>query len=151
MYEYFAIILVILIFALSSIIPSGSTSWYKNLKKSPANPPPYVFMIVWIILYAFIAYSWYMSIAVKNTDNMFLLNFLFTLNMLLNYAWSVSFFASQMPTLALVIVCILIILTAVIAYYMYIWVNKIAFSFMIVYLAWLVYALYLNSYVVAKN
>ena len=53
--------------------------WYTNLKKAPWSPPSYIFGIVWPILYAMMAVSFFL---VWNNQNCFPL--LFSINYILN-------------------------------------------------------------------
>ena len=65
-----AFVVVIILFIINGIIMVNYSSkpdkWYMDLKKSPLNPPSYVFGIAWSILYLLIVISY--TIALSQLD-----------------------------------------------------------------------------------
>lgn len=81
--------------------------WYQSLVKPPFNPPNWIFAPVWSLLYVLIGIAggrtWLMvgpgSTAMK----------LWFAQMILNFLWSPLFFGSQMPSVALVVIILLLV------------------------------------------
>ena len=116
--------------------------WYKNLIKSDLNPPGYVFGIVWPILYILMSIAAYRTFEiVKN---------LFFIQLIFNAMWSWLFFFFQMPFVALMNIWLLICLNIVLTIKMH---KEDRFSSLIYvpYLAWLLFAAYLNLFIVINN
>ncbi len=121
-----------------------------KLKQSPLTPPPIVFPIVWSILYLLLGLSAVFYLMGQN-----LLAKLgsyiapYEAQMLLNFAWSVVFFGLQKPKISLIIIFAMIGLTG---YLLWIsWGKKLAFWTLLPYFLWILFAMYLNFYIVAKN
>ena len=139
----------IFIFVLFTLIlgslASTNTSedpWYMGLTKSSLNPPGYVFGIVWPILYLFMSVSAYR--AYGSISKIFFIQLFF------NAVWSWLFFAFQQPLIALFDIFILIILNVKITFLLF-KQDKIATFLYIPYLIWLIFASYLNLFIVINN
>ncbi len=126
-------------------LASSNTStdiWYQSLLKSELNPPGYVFGIVWPILYLLMSVSAYRTF--KVTKNLFLLQLFF------NTIWSWLFFSFHMPVIALLNIWLLIFLNIKLLFQM-IKIDKISGIIYIPYVVWLVFASYLNLFIVINN
>jgi len=139
----------IFIFVLFTLIlgslASTNTSedlWYMGLTKSSLNPPGYVFGIVWPILYLFMSVSAYRAYSSINK--------IFFIQLFFNALWSWLFFAFQQPLIALFDIFILIILNIKITFLLF-KQDKIATFLYIPYLIWLIFASYLNLFIVINN
>tara|TARA_B100001027_G_scaffold30854_1_gene18388 strand:+ start:4126 stop:4470 length:345 start_codon:yes stop_codon:yes gene_type:complete len=113
-----------------------------GLTKSSLNPPGYVFGIVWPILYLFMSVSAYR--AYSSISKIFFIQLFF------NALWSWLFFAFQQPLIALFDIFILIILNIKITFLLF-KQDKIATFLYIPYLIWLIFASYLNLFIVINN
>ena len=116
--------------------------WYQELVKSSLNPPGYVFGIVWPILYLFMSISAFRTF--NETKNLFLIQLLF------NAIWSWLFFAFQMPLIALLNIWLLIYLNIKLNLKMF-YQDKLSGFLFIPYLLWLLFASYLNLFIVINN
>ena len=116
--------------------------WYQELVKSPLNPPGYVFGIVWPILYLLMSISAFRTF--NETKNLFLIQLLF------NAIWSWLFFAFQMPLIALLNIWLLIYLNIKLNLKMF-YQDKLSGFLFIPYLLWLLFASYLNLFIVINN
>ena len=134
----------------SGNLNTKNRTWYSKLKQSPLTPPPIVFPIVWSILYLLLGLS-----AVFYLKGHTLLPNLasyiapYEAQMLLNFAWSVVFFGLQKPKISLIIIFAMIGLTAYL-----LWIsrkNRLAFWTLLPYFVWILFAMYLNFYIVIKN
>ena len=122
--------------------------WYDGLSKAPWNPPPWVFPIVWTSLYTMMGVASYLvwwSSAPRLVPMA-----LYTLQLLLNFAWSPVFFGMQNATLGMVIVSGMMISVPACTYSFY-GVSTIAGSLLVPYVAWTALATSLNAWVVLKN
>lgn len=137
-------IFVTLALVLGSFASSNTTDdiWYKGLEKSSLNPPGYVFGIVWPILYLFMsiaAYRVYESISK-----------IFFVQLFFNTIWSWLFFAFHLPLIALFDILILIFLNIRILFLLN-KEDKLSTFLYLPYLIWLIFASYLNLYIVINN
>ena len=120
--------------------------WYPTLTKSPISPPAIVFPIAWSILYLLIA----LSVGTLLEKGDFSVLRLWLLQLLLNFLWSVMFFALRSPFLGLL--CILALDVTVFAYIIYTAGRRPAASWLFVpYMLWLIFATYLNGYIYINN
>ena len=141
--------LSIFIFVLLALILGGLASsntstdiWYQSLLKSDLNPPGYVFGIVWPILYLLMSVSAYRTFEV--TKKLFLIQLFF------NTIWSWLFFSLHMPVIALINIWLLIFLNITLLIQM-IKIDRISGIIFIPYIAWLLFASYLNLFIVINN
>lgn len=116
--------------------------WYQELNKSSLNPPGFVFGIVWPILYLLMSISAFRTFA--NTKNLFLIQLIF------NALWSWLFFAFQMPLIALLNIWLLIYLNIKLSIQMY-KQDTLSGYLLFPYVGWLMFASYLNLYIVLNN
>lgn len=135
---------------LSSMIQEPSMQeWYPSLVKSPLNPPGIVFAIVWPVLYLLMGIS---AGIIWNMRSIYtwLTIFLFFVQLGLNLLWSVTFFGMQAPVVALVVLTLLFV--AVLMYMAIAYMQRHLVAYLnIPYLLWLLFALYLNGFVVLYN
>ena len=137
-------VFVIASLVLGSLASSDTSTdlWYQNLNKSNLNPPGYVFGIVWPILYFLMSVSAYRTFnSIKN---------LFYVQLILNTIWSWLFFSFHMPLISLIDINLLIFLNIFIFFKMF---KEDIFSGVIYlpYIMWLMFASYLNIFIVLNN
>ena len=126
----------------------ASSTWYASLEKAPWTPPGWSFGAAWTTI--MLCFSLYMPIALGATKNKTKLLNLFTIQWILNTAWSPVFFRYHQTELALVII---ILLTALILYFLVHYLPRLRAKslFILPYFAWLLIATSLNAYIVAQN
>lgn len=124
--------------------------WYLSLAKSPLTPPSEVFIIVWPILYTMMVISLFFYLRQGFSRDKILPIVIFTVQLLLNFAWSPVFFIHQDPLLALVILCLLIVfvICTIILFHKN---SKAAAWLLVPYAIWLFFAFYLNFEIVRLN
>ena len=138
----------VFVFVFLTLIIGGFASsqsldiWYVNLVKSDLNPPGYIFGIVWPILYLLMSIAAYRTFEI--TKNPFFIQLIF------NAMWSWLFFFFQMPFLALINIWLLIYLNAVLTIKMY-KLDKFSGLIYLPYVIWLLFASYLNLFIVINN
>ena len=124
--------------------------WYNSLKKSKLTPPGYVFGIVWPILYVLLAVSFLLAIKSPKCIGFCSPLVFFTAQMALNFIWTTVFFRMKMMKTALLLIYAIIALT-VLAFVKMHRVNKTASGLLIPYLLWLLFASYLNLFIVVNT
>ena len=136
--------LVFLALVLGGLASSNTSTdvWYQSLNKSDLNPPGFVFGIVWPILYILMSTSAYRTFS--ETSRMFFIQLIF------NTAWSWMFFAFHMPFLALLNIWMLIYWNTSLAFKM-IKIDKLSAILYSPYVIWLIFASYLNLFIVINN
>lgn len=123
--------------------------WYPTLVKSSLTPPGIVFSIVWTILYLLMGIS---AGLVWNTRTVYSwgLILLFILQLALNLLWTFCFFYMKSPVLGFVVLVVLFMLVVLYVSGCYTQ-HKWSAIMNIPYLLWLIFAGYLNWYVVMNN
>ena len=136
--------LVFLALVLGGLASSNTSTdvWYQALNKSELNPPGYVFGIVWPILYILMSVSAYRTFS--DTGRVFFIQLVF------NTAWSWMFFSFHMPLVALLNIWLLIYLNASLTLKMY-KIDRLSAILYSPYVLWLIFASYLNLFIVLNN
>ena len=127
--------------ASSANIVVGDNSWYQSIEKSSLTPAPYVFGIVWPILY--------LSMGVVSYYKSSKIYYLYIFQLLLNGSWSWLFFYFNLPLIALIDIYLLIVINCLIQQKLI--TNKVLFFIYLPYLLWILYASYLNLIIVLLN
>lgn len=125
-------------------------TWYASLEKPWFNPPNAVFPVVWGILYTLMAVAAWLVWRAQPSHPRTIGLIAFGIQLVLNVAWSWTFFGAQSPTGGLaVIVLLLAAITWTIASFRR--VTPGAGWIMLPYLAWVGFATILNIAIVALN
>lgn len=131
---------------LSGLLTTGSIgTWFAELEKPPGNPPNWVFGPVWTTLYALmgiaVARVWHAPPhpPVRRTALLF-----FTVQMILNLAWTPVFFGAHQIGVALLIIVALLFAIGL-TIHLFRQVDKPAAWLLVPYLLWVGYATYLNT------
>ncbi len=124
--------------------------WYESLNKPFLTPPSWVFAPAWIFLYILILASFFTYVYSNSEKNKFRGYLFFTLQLLLNFAWSPVFFHLHDIRLSFAIICLLLIflILTIIAFYK---ISKIAAALLVPYFVWVCFAIYLNYGVLSLN
>lgn len=126
-------------------------TWYDSLQRPPLTPPDAVFGPVWAVLYAMIAVSWvlYLISTLRQrrhhpeTRLPLGVYALMAGHALCNLAWTPLFFGLRSPGLALI--DILLLDASLIILIVCFWRrNRPAALLLLPYLAWVLFATYLN-------
>ena len=124
--------------------------WYRELRKTTWTPPDIAFPIAWGILYVLMAIAaWRIYMADESVWRTASLA-AYTLQLLVNAAWSWLFFGRKQIVAALAdIVMLLALITIAIA--LFFQVNTLAAWLMVPYWLWVGLALALNANIVRLN
>lgn len=141
--KFFLPFLTTLTFLLASSanIVVGDNSWYQSIEKSSLTPAPYVFGIIWPVLY--------ISMGVVSYYKSPKIYYLYIFQLLLNGSWSWLFFYFNLPLIALIDIYLLIVINCLIQQKLI--TNKVLFFIYLPYLLWILYASYLNLIIVLLN
>ena len=124
--------------------------WFAALTKPSIYPPPAMFGIVWTVLYALMGFALAMVITARGARGRGAAVIAFVVQLALNLAWSPVFFAAHQLTWALVLLCAIDF--AVIVTIVLFWrVRAFAAILLLPYLAWILFATYLNYEFRASN
>jgi benzodiazapine receptor len=129
---------------------SSIPTWYASLNKPTFNPPNWIFAPVWTTLYFLIGLSLLLILQKKLKKQGNFLVTLFSVQLFLNFLWSVIFFGLHLPVLALVEIAFLwiLIVLLIVDFWKF---SKPAALLLIPYLCWVSFASILNLYIVLLN
>ncbi|MBQ6697472.1 MAG: tryptophan-rich sensory protein [Oscillospiraceae bacterium] len=132
---------------LSAFLTRNNMNVFDSIQKPPLTPPAIVFPIVWTILFTLMGYSAarvYLEDPKSNAIEVF------GVNLVVNFFWSIIFFNLQAYTFAFIwlLLLIAVVVVMIIKFYR---VDKAAAFLQLPYLAWLLFAGYLNLYIALMN
>lgn len=128
-------------------------AWFNTLANSSLTPTPIVFSIAWTILYTLLGIALFMIWRAKRRmrdTGVSASEWLFFAQMVLNALWSYVFFGLHMATLGLFVLFGLIIVSIYMAAE-FKTVSKTAYYLVWPYIAWLIFAFYLNGVIACMN
>jgi translocator protein len=123
--------------------------WFASLRKPALMPPAWVFPVAWTVLYILMGIALGRVIAQSNMRRRRAI-MLFVIQLALNLSWSPIFFGlhEALPALIILITLVIAAGAATIAFWK---VQTAAGALMLPYLAWLIFATYLNGAIVHLN
>lgn len=132
---------------LSSILTNdGQKAFSQLFEQSSLTPPPWVFPVVWTILYVLMAIGYTMAQSCSNPRG----KILYWVQLGFNFLWSVWFFNLHMFLFSFIWLIALLVLVILMAREFY-QCRKIAGLLQIPYILWLIFAGYLNYMVFILN
>jgi len=129
---------------------SVNSKWYQSLKKSPLTPPSWVFPIAWTTLYLFIIASGVLFLMTNGTSVRSIGFLFYCVTWILNLSWTPIFFTYTRPDISFIIILVMVAFIALTIHEFYP-VNRLASYLLIPYLGWVLFATYLNGYIVYMN
>jgi benzodiazapine receptor len=147
-----SLVITLVIAAVASLVTVPQVqSWYPHLNKPSFNPPNQLFGPVWSVLYIMIATAAYL--VWKKRDDSALYNttkWVYFLQLLFNFLWSIIFFGLHQILLALVVIVLLWISIVATMYY-FSKFSKVAMWLLVPYLLWVSFATALNFSIYLLN
>ncbi|MBH9536298.1 TspO/MBR family protein [Novosphingopyxis sp. YJ-S2-01] len=122
---------------------SDTNAWYQALRQPAAQPPGYVFGIVWPTLYFLQGLALAMVLNARSARLRWTAVGMFALQFLANMVWSPLFFGMHQVSSAFFLI-LLILLLAIGATLLFGRIRPLAAWLMVPYLAWLCFAAILN-------
>ena len=119
-------------------------AWYASLNRPSFNPPNWIFGPVWTTLYILLGISFFLIWKENPTRERNLAIRVFSIQMLLNFAWSFLFFYFNLIGVALIEIILLWISIAAMIYLFY-KIKPFAAYLNIPYLLWVSFATILNA------
>ena len=145
------ILAFVYIFVMGMLGKAEPGEWYANLIRPEITPPSQVFGIAWTILFVLLAASMYhMWNYYKNSAGRKWFTAFYVISGFLIYAWSDTFFMMHDMVTALFMILVMIILAEVMILIAF-QNNKKSGYLLLPYLAWLLFALYLNTNLIILN
>lgn len=145
------ILLCLMIGTISSALMQDSLgSWYQSLIKAPNTPPKEFFAPIWTIFYTLMGISIWLIWDEKDHHLFPNAVLVFFIGLILNAAWTFFFFFLKNPLLGFadIIGLDFAVLLSIIFFFK---IRKLAGVLLMPYLIWLLFATYLNGYVVWAN
>ena len=137
-------VIVLLGFLSGTAAQSGPQNpWFAALAKPAAYPPPQLFGIVWTVLYVMMGLALAMVLAARGARGRGVAAIVFTVQLLLNLAWSPVFFGAHQLTGGLILIGVLD-LTVLLTVFLFRKVRPVAALLLVPYVLWLLFATYLN-------
>lgn len=137
--------------ALGGLITAPSVrAWYPMLHQPPLSPPNWLFAPVWTVLYALMAVAawlaWRTRVSTCRSGGLRL----WAVQLFINLAWTAVFFGLHSPAFALIDI---LLLAAAIVQTMrpFHTIQPLAAWLLAPYLAWTLFAAYLNAGIVVLN
>ena len=119
-------------------------TWYASLNRPSFNPPNWVFGPVWTSLYILLGISFFLVWKEEASKERNLAIKVFSIQMLLNFAWSFLFFYFSLIGAALIEI-ILLWISIVAMIYLFYKIKPFAAYLNIPYLLWVSFATILNA------
>ncbi|MBW4329858.1 tryptophan-rich sensory protein [Stakelama sp. CBK3Z-3] len=135
--------ILLLGFASSRLVPSGSMNpWYAALTKPAFTPPDWVFPAAWTVIYILMGLSLAIVINARGSRMRGRAITFFALQLIANLAWSPIFFGMHRTVWAIVLIVVMFVLTAMTAL-LFARVRGMAALLLVPYLLWIIFAAYL--------
>ena len=138
-----AVIFLVIGGLMSATINSALPGWFANLEKPFLNPPNYVFMPVWTVLYVSLAIFIWMIDRQPHSPLVLQARRLFVWQLILNFFWTPVFFGLHSIIGGLIILLIIDYLVFHLISISF-KINKVCAFIIVPYFCWLLFATYLN-------
>lgn len=139
-----ALVIPIVIGGISAALSAKGMINYATMNKPPLSPPAWMFPVAWTILYLMMGFASYLIVVSEGemrSKAMALI--IYALQLLMNFMWSIIFFKWEqfMTAFAWLFVMFVFVIGCTIRFWR---IKKLAAYMMIPYIAWLMFAAYLN-------
>ena len=122
---------------------------FQSLNQPALTPPPWVFSVVWTILYALMGVSFYLILNSDKKNKTLAFSFYFA-QLFVNFMWSFVFFTLENYSLSVfLIITLLVLIAGMIAFFYPL--NKKAAYLQLPYFLWVCFATYLNWQIFILN
>jgi tryptophan-rich sensory protein len=122
---------------------ASENSWYQTLLKPEAQPPGWVFGVVWPTLYLLMGIAFAMILHARGARSRPMAIGLFLLQFAINLSWSPLFFGQHKVSTAFFVILAMIV-AAIATTFVFAQVRKAAAWLMVPYLVWISFAAILN-------
>lgn len=136
--------------AIGFLTKPGVGIWYSGLNRSTLTPPNHLFPVVWTILYGMIGVCGWRVWCSQGFLNLIIIKSLYVAQLILNWSWTPLFFHYHLTGLSLVVLLVMDIVVGILVFLSYPRLKAVA-MLMLPYLAWILFASYLNFYIWRYN
>jgi Tryptophan-rich sensory protein (mitochondrial benzodiazepine receptor homolog) len=144
-----AVVVVNVVGSVPAVLGGPQSAWFQSLTKPGLYPPPWVFGVVWPLLFTLLGVALFLVWRTDAADRTAALG-LFVAQMAFNVAWTPVFFRAQNLTLALGVILVLFVLAAATAIG-FRRVDRRAGLLLVPYLLWVAFAAVLNYSFITVN
>lgn len=140
-----------LVGAASAFFTGDFSDFFIKYNEPPLLPPGWLFPVVWVILYGIMGFSAYL-VRYSEGDKKHIntaLN-IYRLQLGVNFSWSIIFFRFEAIKTAFAVIIALLVLIIIMIYRFY-RINRLSAVINIPYLAWVIFAGYLNLATIIVN
>lgn len=135
---------------LSSFFAGESRSVYNSFTLPPFSPPPWLFAVVWPVLYIFMGIASYLVFISPKSKLRKVSLILYIVQLFINFWWSIVFFRFALPRFAAFVVILLdILVIALLKTFQK--VSDTSALLIYPYLLWILFAAYLNLSIILFN
>ena len=133
------------------LVNTGLIPFYDLLDKPQATPPHKYFRYIWNVIYVLLFIGFYVALASKKSrEQSYDLHALFVMALFLQVLWTYSFFYLQQLGVSVVVILFLDIVSALLMHTLLL-ISTTAFFLIMPYFIWLLFATYLNVFIVFLN
>lgn len=133
------------VYVVSGIVTATSVGgWYQRLNKPSFNPPDWLFGPAWTVLFVMMAVAGWMAWRRSWNHQRRVVIFAFSVQLGLNFLWSVLFFGLQLVGVALIEV-VLLLASIIWTIYVFWPIDKRAALLFTPYACWVSFAIVLNA------
>ena len=148
----YSVLIALAVGGLSALFTLDGFGIYDIIASPPLSPPPIVFPIVWTVLYILMGIGAGEVYKRRETNREVAREglLLFSVQLLLNFLWSILFFNAMQYLLCVFVLIALLVLVILMTTKFY-RVSRLSGILQIPYIVWLLFALYLNVGIVFLN
>jgi benzodiazapine receptor len=148
----FCVPAVLLLGIMSGVLSNSGAdnAWFSALRKPAAFPPPATFGLAWSVLYAMMGIALAIVISAAGARGRRAAVIAFVVQLALNLAWSPLFFGMHQMTWALVDIVVLDV-AVIVTIVLFARIRPSAAWLLAPYLAWILFATYLNFAFLQEN
>lgn len=129
----------------------GMESFYGVLELPDTTPPNHIFSYIWGAIYFLLFLSFFITLDTPKTKEQFAdANALFVAQFFLQILWTFSFFYMEQLWASAAVIILLDMVVALLLHTVF-FINKGAFVLLVPYLLWLLFATYLNVFLIFLN
>lgn len=133
------------------LVDMGIVPFYDTLSVPDITPDRHYFPYVWGIIYVLMFISFYLAlISPKTSEQFYDINALFATQLFLQILWAFSFFFLHQLWASAVVIVLLDLAVALLMHSLF-YVNLLSFALMLPYLFWILFATYLNIFIIFLN
>jgi len=148
---FICILIPLAVGGISALLTMGSMEDFAALDQPPLSPPGWLFPVVWTTLYILMGIASYLVLETPSTADATKKAFsVYFLQLFFNFFWSIIFFSLGAFEIAFAWLCVLLALIVITT--VRFWrINKWAGILMLPYIAWVLFAGYLNAAIAYLN